>query len=277
MNEISMKELSHTYQFEGGYTHSLTGITLNVQKGEFVSLLGPNGSGKSTILKQINILYPIQKGTLTVAGFDASKPANVSDIRKHCGLVFQNPDNQFVSTILEEDIAFGLENYDYPDEAIPQRVKEALEMVDMAGYEKKSPHMLSGGQKQRIALAGVLAINPEILLFDEVTSMLDPQGRKEILAMIQKLHVEYHKTILMVTHNVEETLLSDRIVVIHQGKILAQGLPREILTDTNLLKKAGLKPPIAVQLYDDLKKEGIDLGDCPLTEEELVEKICQFN
>ena len=190
-------------------------------------------------------------------------------------MVFQNPDNQFVSTVIEEDVAFGLRNYDAPEEIIETRVKEALHLVDMDGYEKRAPHSLSGGQKQRIALAGVLAMDPELLVLDEVTSMLDPEGQREVLSIIRRLH-DHGKTIIMITHEIKETLYADRILLMQDGKILADGTPHEILTDTVLLAQTSLRPPMPVQVYLELKAQGIFLPDIPLTREELVAELLQL-
>lgn len=278
MKMIEGKNISHSYEFEGSVNLSLEGVSITVQKGELVAILGHNGSGKSTLAKHFNTLLPLQQGTLTVAGLDANESANFWEIRRKCGMVFQNPDNQFVSSVVEEDIAFGLENYDTPQEQIPERIDRALQVVGMSGYEKKSPHMLSGGQKQRIALAGVFAVNPEIIIFDEATTMLDPEGRRELMETIRRLHRDHCKTIILITHYLEEAVIADRVCLLKEGRVVAQGTAREILTDRNLLDEAGLLPPLPVQLYYDLKEEGIILERCPLTGEELVEElagICQ--
>lgn len=189
-------------------------------------------------------------------------------------MVFQNPDNQFVSSLVAEDISFGLENYGTPSDEIPQKVRRALELVGMEGFEMKSPHMLSGGQKQRIALAGVLAINPDIIVFDESTAMLDPESRREVMETIRRLHDEERKTIILITHYMEEAVCADRIYVMKDGKVLAQGTARQILTDAEILSQANLMPPMPARLYHDLKKAGVVLKHCPLTIDELVEELC---
>ncbi len=273
MKLIEGKQISHSYEFEGSANLSLEGVSITVQSGELIAILGHNGSGKSTLAKHFNALLPLQKGSLTIAGLDARNSANLWDIRRKCGMVFQNPDNQFVSSVVEEDIAFGLENYDTPTEQIPDRINKALQVVGMPGFEKKSPHMLSGGQKQRIALAGVFAVNPEIIIFDEATTMLDPEGRQELMETIRHLHEEHHKTIILITHYMEEAVIADRIYLLRDGRIMAHGTAREILTDRALLAGAGLVPPLPVQLYYDLKEEGIILERCPLTGAELVEEL----
>ena len=272
---IESKNLAHSYEYEGSQNRSIDGITLNIRKGEWIALLGQNGSGKTTFVKHINALLQVQQGELTVAGMDARDSANIWKIRKDCGMVFQDPNNQFVSTIVEEDLAFGLENYGTPDSEIPAYVKRALAIVGMAGFEMKSTHMLSGGQKQRVAIAGVLAIDPDILVFDEATAMLDPHGRQEVLSTIQRLRDEEHKTIIMITHHIEEAVLADRVILFLNGQVLGAGPPREILSDLDLLRRAGLMPPLAVRAYYDLKAAGVTLPICPVTNQELVDALCQ--
>ncbi len=277
MNSIEAKNLSYSYEGEGSRAFSLADVNFSMRPGECVALLGQNGSGKSTLAKHLNALLPLQRGTLHVAGLDARDAANQWEIRRKCGMVFQNPDNQFISSVIEEDIAFGLENYDMPAERIPAEVRKALALVGMPGFEKKSPHLLSGGQKQRIALAGVLALSPEIIIFDESTAMLDIQGQQEILHTIQRLHREEHKSILLITHRMEEAVLADRVDVMKAGKILASGTPRRILTDLPLLSAANLLPPLPVRLYEDLRAAGIQLAQCPLTIPELTEQLCRLS
>lgn len=274
MGIIEAVNLVHSYEYEGSQNRSLDGISITVQEGEWVAILGRNGCGKTTFVKHINVLLEVQDGELTVAGLDARNAVNIWQIRKDCGMVFQDPNNQFVSSVVEEDIAFGLENYDTPASEIPAKVSRALSIVGMDGFEKKSPHMMSGGQKQRIAIAGVLAINPDIIVFDEATAMLDPEGQQEVLATIRKLHDEEHKTIIMISHYVEEAVFADRVVLFRNGKLLAEGTPRDILTDPELLGSTGLTPPLAVKAYYDLKAAGVTLAACPLTNEELVEALC---
>lgn len=276
---IDAHDIRFSYDGPGG-RRSLNGAQLHVAPGEFVAVLGHNGCGKSTLVKHFNALLPLQHGTLTVDGMDAADPANRWALRRKVGMVFQNPDNQFVSTIVGEDVAFGLENYGVPEDEIPARVAAArvaaaLAAVDMAGYENRATHTLSGGQKQRVALAGVLALSPDILVFDEATAMLDPDGRQEVLCTIRRLHKEQHKTVVMITHYIEEAIGADRVYLIHNGKMIADGTAREMLTQPELLAAAGLTPPMPVQMYYDLKQAGIVLARCPLTLEELAEELCR--
>ena len=252
----------------------LKGVGLKVSKGEFIAILGRNGSGKTTLARHLNALLRLQQGSLKVADIKVDDEESIWQLRRIVGMVFQNPDNQFVSSIVEEDIAFGLENYETPREEIPAIVEKSLEQVGMTGYEKHSPHMLSGGQKQRVALAGVLALEPDVLVFDESTSMLDPEGRREVLAMIESLH-RAGKTIIMITHYVEETVGADRIIVMDGGQVIAEGKPCDVLSDSVMLKSAGLLPPVAVRIYNMLAEKGIKLARCPLSGDELVEEICQ--
>lgn len=271
---INAVNISFSYDYNNKHK-ALSGVDFSAKKGELAVILGRNGSGKSTLIKHLNGLLELQHGSLTVNGIDAANADDIWKLRRCVGMVFQNPDNQFVSSVVEEDVAFGLENYEVPREEIPQKVADALCKVGMSGYEKRAPHMLSGGQKQRVALAGVLALDPEILLFDEATAMLDPQGRSEVLSTVRKLHDD-GKTVVMVTHYVEEALFADSVWIMSEGKMLAHGTPREMLTDIKLLAEAGLDAPIAVKLYYDLLDAGIELEKCPLSNEEAAEEICRL-
>ncbi len=276
MNIVEAKNLTHSYEFEGRKSKSLDNLSMQIEKGEFVAILGHNGCGKSTLARHLNALIKVQQGELKVAGLDASNNVNIWNIRRTCGMVFQNPDNQFVSSIVEEDIAFGLRNFGVPRKEHAKRISEALSAVGMEGYEKHSPWLLSGGQKQRIAIAGVLAVDPDIMIFDEATAMLDPEGRCEVLDVISRLHKQ-GRTIIMISHYIEEAIYADRVILVHDGQVLGQGEPREVFKDLELLKRTGLTPPLAVGAYYDLKEEGINLQECPLTNEELVEALCQLN
>lgn len=271
---VQAEHLIHSYSFEGSKQRSLNDLTLTVEQGEFLAVLGHNGSGKTTLARHINALLEVQSGELTVASLDAKDRSKVWKIREKVGMVFQSPDNQFVSSIIEEDLAFGPRNFGVPEGEIPARIRAALDTVGMSGFEKRSPHLLSGGQKQRIAIAGVLTIDPDIILFDEVTAMLDPEGRHDVLDTIGRLH-KSGRTIVMISHFVEEAVGADRVALMHDGRLLAVGTPREILTDRKLLRLTGLTAPMPVRLYDDLKVRGRELPFCPLTERELVEALCR--
>lgn len=271
---IQAENIIFSYASDGKRKRALRGLSFHVHRGEYAVILGHNGCGKSTLLRHLNALLPLQSGELTVAGIDASDPSEIWKLRRRVGMVFQNPDNQFVSSIVGEDVAFGLENYQVPRDEIPERVSAALRAVGMEGFEKRAPHTLSGGQKQRAALAGVLALEPEILLFDEVTSMLDPEGRAEVLGAMRRLH-EDGKTVVAVTHYIEEAVQADTVWLMHDGKMLAHGSPREMLTQPELLAQTGLEPPVPVRLYYDLRDAGFELPYCPLTNKEFAEELCR--
>ena len=279
---IKGSRLGFSYFWDGESIPVFEQANIELKEGEWTALLGCNGCGKSTLVRLMNGLLPLQDGNLSVNGINAGNPANKWELCRTCGMVFQNPDNQFVSSVLEEDIAFGLENAQVPEREVTSKVKAALELVGLEGYEKRSPSSLSGGQKQRAALAGVLALNPEILIFDEATSMLDPKGRREVLAKMKKLR-DCGKTVVMITHDVEEAVLADQVILMGRpngqkdpNTVLAQGSVREILTDSRLLIQAGIVPPMAVRMYEDLKLAGIELNRCPLTKEELAEALCRW-
>lgn len=270
---IKGKDITYSYDlFNADY--AIRNVRLSIAKGEFVCILGCNGSGKSTLARHLNALLRLQYGELSVAAIDVTDEDDIWLLRRICAMVFQNPENQFVSSVVEEDIAFGLENYEVPREMIPQMVSEALQLVDMPGFEKANPHALSGGQKQRIALAGVLVLDPKIIIFDETTAMLDPPGRQEVLELANKLHGT-GKTIIFITHYIEEAVSADTIILMHQGEIVSTGKPRDILTNIQLLSKAEMMPPMPVRVYYDLLESGIQLDSCPLTNEELAGMICK--
>ncbi len=270
---IRGRSLSFSYGQGRASPQVLKELDIDIYPGELVCILGANGSGKSSLVKHFNGLLALQGGRLRVAGIDLSDRKKVWQLRRNCGMVFQNPDNQFVSALVEEDIAFGLENYDTPREEINLKIREALSWVGLEGYEKRSTSSLSGGQKQLVALAGVLALSPELIIFDEVTSMLDPQGRQEVLESLEKLKKD-NKTLIMITHFLDEALIADRVFIIKNGAILAGGPTRQILTDRELLIGAGLDLPFSVELYYELLEGGIRLARIPLGEEELVEELC---
>lgn len=269
--------IHHTYESEDRCKVSLGGVSLTVRSGECVAILGRNGCGKSTLARHFNALIPLQEGNLSVFGLDAGEPGSVQDIRRSVGMVFQNPDNQFVSTVLAEDVAFGLVNHGAEESCIDAQVSASLSSVGLAGFEQRSPASLSGGQKQRAALAGVLAVEPDILVFDEATSMLDPEGRLEILERMRSLHRSRGRTVVMITHYACEAVFADRVIVMDSGLIIADGPPREIFADRELLERAGLEQPLPARLYTDLAREGVVLSRCPLTDEELAEELCRLS
>lgn len=226
-----------TYRYDVGGRPALEEVAITIEQGELAAILGCNGCGKSTLVKHLNALLTLQQGKLVVSEINVKEEKNIWELRRRCGMVFQNPDNQFVSSLVEEDIAFGLENYDTPIDKIPQKVHDALGLVGMCGFEKRAPHTLSGGQKQRVALAGVLAMEPDIVVFDEATSMLDPIGRGEVLKSMKELK-RLGKTVIAITHYVEEAVLADKVFLMNQGRVLACGTAREILTDRRLMREA---------------------------------------
>lgn len=263
-----------SYRYDCG-REGLKQIDLEIHKGEFVAILGSNGSGKSTLARHLDALLPLQKGRLVVLSYDASDKDCIWKIRRNCGIVFQNPDNQFVSSVAEEDTAFGPENYGLSADEVRARTDEALRLTGMSAMRRRAPSTLSGGEKQRLALAGVLAIRPEIIIFDESFSMLDPQGRAELSGVVADLRKDH--TIIFITHYTEEVTAADRILVMSRGTLLKTGTAKEILTDIPLLESAGLRAPKAVYMAKTLKAKGVPLEDGILTEEELAEAICRLH
>lgn len=254
--------------------YALNGVSLNIKKGEFIAIIGHNGSGKSTLAKLINsILLPIE-GKIFVDGMDTTDNEKLWDIRQTAGMVFQNPDNQLVATIVEEDIAFGPENLGVPTEEIRKRVDEALYTVGMYEYRKRPPHMLSGGQKQRIAIAGILALNSECIILDEPTAMLDPSGREEVMNTIKNLN-EKGKTILLITHYMDEAVQAKRVAVMDKGNIQLDGTPREVFKNIDVIKKFGLDVPQVTELSQRLALEGLEIPSDIIDVEELVDLLCR--
>jgi energy-coupling factor transport system ATP-binding protein len=272
---ITAKKVKFSYATETEIRFALNGVDFTAQKGEFVCILGHNGSGKSTFAKHINALLVPREGTVTVAGMDTSREDLLWEIRRSAGMVFQNPDNQIVSSVVEEDVAFGPENMGVPQPEIVQRVADALSAMEMGEYAKRAPHMLSGGQKQRVAIAGVLAMLPEIIVFDEPTAMLDPSGRAEVMDAIRDLNKKHKKTVVLITHFMDEAVEADTVYIMKDGRVISRGAPRDVFKEVKILKSSGLTPPFAVRMYYALREQGADLGDCPLTPEELVEQICR--
>ena len=254
---------------------AVKGVSFEVNKGEYIVIIGHNGSGKSTLAKLLNGLLVPDGGEITVAGFSAKDKKSLFEVRKRVGVVFQNPDNQLVASIVEDDIAFGPENLGIERKEIGERIDFALKAVGMEEFRKVSPARLSGGQKQRIAIAGILALKPEILVLDESTAMLDPQGRKEVLEVVEKLNKEEKVTVIAITHYMEEAVKADRILVINHGELVMSGTPKEIFSREEELTKIGLELPPVCQIAKGLKEQGLQLNNGILTEEELLEAICE--
>lgn len=255
---------------------AVDGVDLDVKRGEFVAILGHNGSGKSTLAKHINAILVPTGGTLYVDGKDTSDEDNVWDVRKSAGMVFQNPDNQIIGTVVEEDVGFGPENMGVPTKEIWERVAESLKAVGMWEYRKASPNKLSGGQKQRVAIAGVVAMHPKCIVLDEPTAMLDPNGRREVIRTVRALNQVEDVTVLLITHYMEEVIYADKVIVMDDGKVVMQGTPREIFSQVEVLKGYGLDVPQVTLLAHELKKAGLELPEGILSVEELVDQICQL-
>ena len=254
---------------------AVDGVELDVKKGDFVAILGHNGSGKSTLARHINALLLPNEGEVWVAGMNTKDEDHVWDIRQNAGMVFQNPDNQIIGTVVEEDVGFGPENMGVPTEEIWARVEEALKAVGMYKYRKHSPNRLSGGQKQRVAIAGIVAMHPQCIVLDEPTAMLDPNGRKEVIRAVRALNMVEDITVLLITHYMEEVVHADKVIVMDEGKVVMQGTPKEIFSRVDELKSYRLDVPQVTLLAHELKKKGIPLPDGILTIEELVNELCQ--
>ncbi len=278
---IKAKDVVYEYQKydeEGNVCETkraVDGVELDVKKGDFVAILGHNGSGKSTLAKHINALLLPNEGEVWVAGMNTKDEEHVWDIRQNAGMVFQNPDNQIIGTVVEEDVGFGPENMGVPTEEIWTRVEEALKAVGMYKYRKHSPNRLSGGQKQRVAIAGIVAMHPQCIVLDEPTAMLDPNGRKEVIRAVRALNMVEDITVLLITHYMEEVVHADKVIVMDEGKVVMQGTPKEIFSRVEELKSYRLDVPQVTLLAHELKKKGIPLPDGILTIEELVNELCQ--
>lgn len=251
-------------------------VNFEIDEGSFVAVLGHNGSGKSTLAKMLNALYVPTKGKILVCGIDTSDENRTYDIRSQAGMVFQNPDNQLVSTVVEEDVAFGPENMGVEPAEIRRRVDEALRVVRMSNHAESAPHMLSGGQKQRIAIAGVLAMQPKVMIFDESTAMLDPMGREEVLSTVRRINRERGITVIWITHFMEEAAQADRVIVMDDGCIVMDGTPREVFSRVDEVKRIGLDVPGMTELALELSREGLAIRTDILTVEEMAEEICRL-
>ena len=254
----------------------LENINFSIPSGKITAILGKNGCGKSTLIKLIMGFLPLSKGKIIVNGCDITTKEGLYYLRKHCGIIFQNPDNQFVSPVVEDDIRFGLDNHRIPESEHSNRINCALKKVYLQGFEKRNTASLSGGQKQRVAAAGIFALESDIIFFDEATSMLDPDGRAKMIQCIKNMRSE-NRTVIMITQNTEDSIDADHLLLMADHQIIAAGTPKEILPDIDLLKKAGIQIPFPVQIFHDLKNRGIFFTKCPLTNQELAEAICSLN
>lgn len=276
---IEIKDVSFEYPaLEEGEKNirALDHVNLEVRKGEFVGVIGHNGSGKSTLSKLLNAIILPTEGDVLVKGMNTKDEKSTWNIRQAAGMVFQNPDNQLVASIVEEDVAFGPENLGVIPSEIRKRVDNSLETVGMSKFKRKEPHNLSGGQKQRIAIAGILAMEPECIIFDEPTAMLDPNGRKEVMRTIKKLNEENEMTVLHITHYMDELVDADRIIVLDKGRIIMEGTPREIFSQVDKLKEIGLDVPQMTAVAHDLRQDGFDIPASLLEVDEMVNAICQL-
>lgn len=272
---VIVEDVSYTYEDEE--QSALNHVSMTAAPGEFVAVLGHNGSGKSTLAKLLNGLFIPTEGRVLVLGMDTADEKETWNIRQHVGMVFQNPDNQIVATVVREDVAFGLENMGVPTEEMIPRIDRALEAVRMTEYAQSAPHMLSGGQKQRVAIAGILAMEPDVLVLDESTAMLDPTGRKEVLQTVQKLNRENGITVVWITHFMEEAAQADRLIVMHEGGVALSGKPRDLFAQVQTIRDLGLDVPPMAGLAYDLRQAGIALGEDIMTYDEMAEAICQLS
>ena len=274
MNIISFKNVHFTYP--GDAQESLCGIDLDIAAGSFVAVLGHNGSGKSTLAKHMNAILVPDEGQVLIDGIDTADEDRVIDVRRTVGMVFQNPDNQIVANVVEDDVAFAPENLGVPPEEIRRRVDEALKQVDMYDFRMHAPHLLSGGQKQRVAIAGVIAMQPRIIVLDEPTAMLDPQGRAEVIGTITKLCRENGMTVVLITHHMDECVGADRLIVMSNGHIVADGTPKDVFADVALMDREGLSVPATVRLMHELRDAGWALPEDELDVEDCADELSDF-
>ncbi|KZE68209.1 energy-coupling factor transporter ATPase [Fictibacillus phosphorivorans] len=270
-NIITVKDV--TFFYPGEEIPTLKGVTLDVHKGEWLSIVGHNGSGKSTLAKMLNGLLLPNEGAVYVSSYTTERPDDIWEVRRQVGMVFQNPDNQFVGTSVQDDIAFGLENFGVPRDEMVKRISESVERVGMEAFLNQEPHQLSGGQKQRVAIAGILAQKPSVIVLDEATSMLDPIGRIEVIETVRELNQKEGITVISITHDLEEALSADRVVVMKMGEKAAEGIPEDIFQQRELLKSAGLDLPFSLKLSEALRQQGVELDKSYLTQEELVNAL----
>ena len=270
---IEIKNL--VYSYEEAVKSAVDDVSLSIEKGEFIAVLGHNGSGKSTLAKCLNGLFRPTSGDVIVDGMNTKEDEDIWKIRARAGMVFQNPDNQIVATVVEEDVAFGAENLAVEQSELRQRVDEALAAVEMTEYKDDQPHKLSGGQKQRVAIAGILAMNPDYIILDEPTAMLDPVGRQEVMNTILRLNKEEGKTIILITHFMNEAVEADRVAVMEEGKLILEGPPRDVFNQVDTMKSLGLDVPQVTELAARLKAVGVPLPDGILDREEFVDALCR--
>ena len=275
-NIINVKDMTFEYVTIDSKFKAIDDLSLEVKQGEFVAIIGHNGSGKSTLSKNLNAILVPTQGDIYIDGMNTKDESKLWNIRQTAGMVLQNPDNQIVATIVEEDVAFGPENLGVEPTLIRERVEDALKSVGIYELKDRQPHLLSGGQKQRVAIAGIIAMRPKCIIFDEATAMLDPSGRKEVMNVIKKLNKEENITTLHITHYMEEAVQADRVVVVDKGKKLLEGTPKEVFKNVDLLKEIGLDVPYMTELASLLREEGLDLDDDILTVDEMVDKLCQL-
>ena len=272
-NVLPLRMEDVSYQYEPDARPAVSHVTLEVERGSFVAVLGHNGSGKSTLAKLMNALFLPTEGRVLVCGMDTLTEEKVWNIRRHAGMVFQNPDNQIVANVVREDVAFGLENLGVPQDEMVRRVEAALSAVRMSEFAETAPHMLSGGQKQRVAIAGALAMEPELIIMDEATAMLDPSGRAEVLATVRKLNREKGMTVVWITHFMEEAAIADRLIVMNDGSVALEGTPRQVFSRVEEIKALGLDVPPMAELAQTLRDKGLPLPEGILTVSDMVKEL----
>lgn len=275
-NIVKVNNISFEYVTDESRVKAIDNLSLDVKEGEFVVIIGHNGSGKSTLSKNLNAILLPTEGSILIDGIDTRSEEKLWDIRQTAGMVFQNPDNQIVATIVEEDVAFGPENLGIAPKEIRDRVEKALKSVNMYEFRRRQPHLLSGGQKQRVAIAGIIAMKPKCIIFDEATAMLDPSGRKEVMRTIKELNSKENITTIHITHFMEEAVEADRVIVMEKGRKILEGTPREVFSHIKELKEIGLDVPCMTELSSLLKEEGVDISDDILTVDEMVINLCQL-
>lgn len=275
-NIVEVNNISFEYITEEESFKAIEDLSLDIKKGEFLVIIGHNGSGKSTLSKNLNAILMPTKGNILIDNMDTRDEEKLWDIRQAAGMVFQNPDNQIVATVVEEDVAFGPENLGIEPAEIRKRVDESLKSVGIHELRDRQPHLLSGGQKQRVAIAGIIAMKPKCIIFDEATAMLDPSGRKEVMSTIKRLNKEENISVIHITHFMEEAVDADRVIVMEKGKKILEGTPRQVFSKIDMLKNIGLDVPYMTELSKELNKEGLNIDSDILTVDEMVMKLCQL-